>query len=154
MIGRIREEGGTVRADPDSGFWFHGRWIPDPYEWLERFDDPEVKRSYTPAQLVFNSGVESYQAGDLDTAKSKFLEALDMDPTLVAAHSALATIYIENEQYQEALESAQALAAAEPENPRAYRQPCLRRLQGPQRGSADHAPRQRRDRKHAWCARQ
>jgi prolyl oligopeptidase len=36
-------EGGTVRADPDSGFWFHGRWIPDPYEWLERFDDPEVR---------------------------------------------------------------------------------------------------------------
>jgi prolyl oligopeptidase len=31
-----------VRADPDSGFWFHGEWIPDPYEWLERFDDPEV----------------------------------------------------------------------------------------------------------------
>ena len=32
-----------VRADPDSGFWFHGEWIPDPYEWLERFDDPEVR---------------------------------------------------------------------------------------------------------------
>ena len=31
-----------VRADPDSGFWFHGEWVPDPYEWLERFDDPEV----------------------------------------------------------------------------------------------------------------
>lgn len=82
---------------------------------------PEVKRSYTPAQIVFNSGVESYQAGDLDAAKSKFLEALDMDPTLVAAHSALATIYLENEQYEEALASAQALAAAEPENPRGFR---------------------------------
>ena len=32
----------VVRADPDSGFWFHGEWIPDPYEWLERFDDSEV----------------------------------------------------------------------------------------------------------------
>lgn len=84
-------------------------------------DAPEVKRSYTPAQIVFNSGVESYQAGDLDTAKSKFLEALDMDPTLVSAHSALATIYLENEQYEEALASAQALAAAEPENPRGFR---------------------------------
>ena len=31
-----------VRADPASGFWFHGEWVPDPYEWLERFDDPEV----------------------------------------------------------------------------------------------------------------
>lgn len=31
-----------VRADPDSGFWFHGEWISDPYQWLERFDDPEV----------------------------------------------------------------------------------------------------------------
>ena len=31
-----------VRADPDSGFWFHGEWISDPYEWLERFDDPQV----------------------------------------------------------------------------------------------------------------
>jgi prolyl oligopeptidase len=31
-----------MRADPDSGFWFHGEWISDPYEWLERLDDPEV----------------------------------------------------------------------------------------------------------------
>ncbi len=31
-----------ARTDPDSGFWFHGEWIPDPYEWLERFKDPEV----------------------------------------------------------------------------------------------------------------
>jgi prolyl oligopeptidase len=32
----------TRGPDPDSGFWFHGEWIPDPYEWLERFDDPGV----------------------------------------------------------------------------------------------------------------
>ena len=32
-----------ARRDPDSGFWFHGEWIPDPYEWLEQFDDPEVR---------------------------------------------------------------------------------------------------------------
>lgn len=31
-----------VRVDPGSGFWFHGGWIPDPYAWLERFDDAEV----------------------------------------------------------------------------------------------------------------
>ena len=31
-----------MQPDPHSGFWFHGEWVPDPYEWLERFDDPEV----------------------------------------------------------------------------------------------------------------
>ena len=31
-----------ARCDPDSGFWFHGEWIPDPYEWLENLDDPEA----------------------------------------------------------------------------------------------------------------
>lgn len=32
-----------ARRDPDSGFWFHGEWIPDPYEWLEDLDDPEAR---------------------------------------------------------------------------------------------------------------
>jgi prolyl oligopeptidase len=32
-----------ARRDPDSGFWFHGEWIPDPYEWLENLDDPEAR---------------------------------------------------------------------------------------------------------------
>ncbi len=32
-----------ARCDPDSGFWFHGEWIPDPYEWLENLDDPEAR---------------------------------------------------------------------------------------------------------------
>src|SRR5215208_7708426 len=41
--GAGRWRGGLVRADPDSGFWFHGEWIPDPYEWLENLDDPEAR---------------------------------------------------------------------------------------------------------------
>lgn len=32
-----------ARRDPDSGLWFHGEWIPDPYEWLENLDDPEPR---------------------------------------------------------------------------------------------------------------
>ena len=32
-----------ARREQDSGFWFHGEWIADPYEWLENLDDPEAR---------------------------------------------------------------------------------------------------------------
>jgi prolyl oligopeptidase len=44
--GTPRQLGGVVRParrDPDSGFWFHGEWISDPYEWLENLDAPEAR---------------------------------------------------------------------------------------------------------------
>src|SRR4051794_24059099 len=41
-----RPQAGVVspaRRDPASGLWFHGEWIPDPYEWLENFDGPGAR---------------------------------------------------------------------------------------------------------------
>lgn len=81
----------------------------------------EVKRSYTPAQEVFNRGVEAYKTGDLETAKTEFQQALQLDPELTAAHSALATLYLKAGDAQAALASAQQLTTAEPDNPRGWR---------------------------------
>lgn len=84
-------------------------------------EESNVKRSYTPAQEVFNRGVDAYKAGDLETAKTEFQQALQLDPALTAAHSALATLYLKAGDAQSALASAQQLTAAEPENPRGWR---------------------------------
>jgi tetratricopeptide (TPR) repeat protein len=43
---------------------------------------------------TFREAVEAYQAGDSETAKARFRQALDLDPELVAAYSNLAQIYI------------------------------------------------------------
>ena len=45
-----------ARRDPDSGFWFHGEWIHDPYEWLENLDDPEA-RAWIEEQEAATHGI-------------------------------------------------------------------------------------------------
>jgi tetratricopeptide (TPR) repeat protein len=79
------------------------------------------KPSFTPAEVAFNAGVEALGKQDQDAALAKFLEARDLDPNLTQVYSALAAIYLEKKQPQEALTAAQKLLAAEPENPRGLR---------------------------------
>jgi len=43
---------------------------------------------------TFKEGVDAYRAGDPETAKARFRQALDLDPELVAAYSNLAQIYM------------------------------------------------------------
>lgn len=43
---------------------------------------------------TFKEGVDAYRAGDSETAKARFRQALDLDPDLVAAYSNLAQIYM------------------------------------------------------------
>jgi prolyl oligopeptidase len=59
-----RTPGGIVRPDPDSGFWFHGRWIPDPYEWLERFDDPEAQAWIEEQEAATHAILDAVPARD------------------------------------------------------------------------------------------
>lgn len=81
----------------------------------------EVRTIYSPAERVFNEGVAALQAGDMATAKTKFLAALDKNGKMVLAHSALAGVYIEEGDFESALASVNVFMEAEPNNPRALR---------------------------------
>jgi tetratricopeptide (TPR) repeat protein len=76
---------------------------------------------YTPAERVFNEGVELLQGGDLAAAKDKFLAALEKDPDMGLAHSAMAGVYLEEKNYTEALASIQKFMESQPDSPRAIR---------------------------------
>ena len=76
---------------------------------------------YTPAERVFNEGVKLLQSGDMAGAKMKFLDAIEKDPKMAMAHSAMAGVYIEEEEYPAALASVNRLMELEPENTRGLR---------------------------------
>ena len=76
-------------------------------------DGPVV---YTAAERVFNDGVNALKGGDNESAKAMFLEAVGKDSKLSGAHSALASVYIQEENYAEALRYAQSFLELEPEN--------------------------------------
>jgi len=82
---------------------------------------PQGKIVYTPAEETFNDGVTFLKEGNLAEAKAKFLAALELDPDMTLAHSALASLYIEEKNYQAAIDAAKKVAAANPTNSRSYR---------------------------------
>ena len=81
--------------------------------------DPNAK--LTPAQETFNQGVLALQSGENMAAQGKFEEALRLDPTLVAAESALGGIYLENKEVAAAEASARKVVASDANNPRGQR---------------------------------
>lgn len=87
----------------------------------EKDESGKTQVVFTPAERVFNEGVEALQAGDMVTAKAKFLAAVEKDSKMVGAHSAIAAVYLEEENYPEALASVNRLLALEPENTRGLR---------------------------------
>lgn len=80
-----------------------------------------TERDSPPAERLFRDGVKALEANDHETARQKFLQALERDPDMVAAHSALGAVYFELGDYQAAVDSARRLLAVEPENPRGFR---------------------------------
>jgi Tfp pilus assembly protein PilF len=68
------------------------------------------------AAILYNEGAGAYRVGDLERAKARFSEALDADPTLAPALSALAAILIDTENFAEAAVVAERLLAIEPDN--------------------------------------
>jgi tetratricopeptide (TPR) repeat protein len=67
------------------------------------------------------AGVEALREGDPATAEGHILRALEQDSALGPAHSALAGLYLQQGQYEQALAAAQRLLELEPENPRGFR---------------------------------
>lgn len=82
---------------------------------------PPTEARLTPAEEIFNEGVAAVQAGDIATAKTKFLESIERDGKLSAPHHALASLYLEEEDYEAAARHAEHLAEFEPNNTRAWR---------------------------------
>ncbi len=71
------------------------------------------------ARLVYNEGGEAYQAGDLDTALSKFREAAALDPNLFDAQHAVASLLLKRGEVADAAEVAETALALKPNDSRA-----------------------------------
>lgn len=76
---------------------------------------------FTPAERIFNEGVEAARGGDYETARTRFLAALDKDPKMALAHSALGGLYAEVGENESAIASAKRLLELEPGSSRGYR---------------------------------
>lgn len=87
----------------------------------ERQSTAEGTVVYSAAERTLNEGVEALRSGDDDTALSRFLAALDKDPDMALAHSALGGLYVERGEFEAAIASAKRFLEIEPGNPRAYR---------------------------------
>ncbi len=85
------------------------------------FDGDDEGMRFTPAERAFNRGVKALREGDIETAKSDILEALNRNNKLAPAYSALAGIYIEEGDYASALAAAETFRELAPENPRGFR---------------------------------
>lgn len=84
-------------------------------------DDGAITTVFTPSEKVFNEGVKALQDGDMDTALTKFLEAVEKNEKMALAHSALAGVYLEKADYASALASVTRYLELEPDNPRGIR---------------------------------
>ncbi|MDX1643602.1 MAG: tetratricopeptide repeat protein [Thermoanaerobaculia bacterium] len=68
------------------------------------------------AARVYNFGVAELRAGNREAAAARFEKAIELAPELGAAYNGLATIYLEDEQYDRALEMADRLLEVDPGN--------------------------------------
>lgn len=69
------------------------------------------------AVRMFNEGVAALKAGDVDGAIDRFRQAAGLDPDLLQAREALATLLMRRGEYDEAFEQAQLILADDPLNP-------------------------------------
>lgn len=66
-----------------------------------------VEDAVAAARRIYNEGGEAFQADDLDTALAKFQEAARLDPSLVEAHHAIATMQLAQGRHEEAAAAAE-----------------------------------------------
>lgn len=70
-----------------------------------------VEDAVASARRIYNEGGEAYQAQDLDTALEKFEQAAELDPSLVEAHHAIATLQLARGRHEEAAQAAETALA-------------------------------------------
>ncbi len=80
----------------------------------------ESRVIFSPAEKLFNEGVIVLKDGDFAGAKTKFIEALGKNDKMAPAHSALAGVYLAEENYEAALASINSYMELEPGNPNGF----------------------------------
>lgn len=70
------------------------------------------------AATTYNEGVQALNAGDTATAIAKFKQASETDPNLPEAHGALAELYLDTKQYDQALAAADRFLELSPNKSR------------------------------------
>ncbi len=81
----------------------------------------EKDRGGDTVALIYNAGVAAYKIGNYASARSRFLEALEIDPALKEALGALAFIANKEGKHQEAIDYAERHLALAPEDQRSLR---------------------------------
>lgn len=84
-------------------------------------DLSQLQEGGDAAAIVYNEGVAALRVGDRDAAKARFEEALELQPGLGAALSALAIVYLNEGDYPRAAELAERLLALDPDSLQARR---------------------------------
>lgn len=70
----------------------------------------------TLAPVIFNSGVAKVQAGDLAGGATRFEQAKEADPGLLATYSALARVYFDMGRVEESIDEARKYLEQDPDN--------------------------------------
>ena len=74
----------------------------------------KMETGKSAAVLAFNAGAHASQDRDYEAAEKHFLEALENDPEMTGAHSALAIVYYQQKRWAEALAAADAFLEVNP----------------------------------------
>ncbi len=77
--------------------------------------------SFTAAEAAFNEGADALRESQFDQARTKFQEALTLDPELSPAYSALAAVEFGVGNYEQAVSAAESFIAAAGPDANAYR---------------------------------
>jgi len=73
----------------------------------------------SPAIRAYNEGVEAQRLGDLELAAESYRKAAKMNPELAVAHTSLAAVLLQREEYATAAAEAEAALVIDPEDVRA-----------------------------------
>lgn len=79
-----------------------------------------LDRTPDTAKLLYNAGAEAWNSQHGDLARKRFAQALEIDPKLYQAHSALAEIHVAGQEYAEAVAELDRALTITPRNFRAY----------------------------------
>ncbi len=81
----------------------------------------EAEGALASAKRIYNEGGEAFQAGDKETALIKFEEAAELDPSLVDAHHAVATLQLAKGNHEASATAAERALAQGSEDIRTLR---------------------------------
>jgi tetratricopeptide (TPR) repeat protein len=124
---RLEKEGYQTKAEPlrfAIGGTVTAQWILAPNGAAVVGDssaDAGGGGGGSKAARTYNEGVEAQRLGDFDLAAESYRKAAKLDPELAAAHTSLAAISLQREDYSTAAAEAEAALAIDPGDVRAMR---------------------------------